>query len=384
MYIKRNIDIFERLKKKSHFLFGPRQTGKTQLIINQLPQDQIYLVDLLDNNTYLRLATKPSRLREEIPPGCKYVVIDEIQKLPTLLDEVQLLIEKKGIHFLLTGSSARKLKRSGVNLLGGRARSKSLHPFSWVELRDNPYQEFQLLKALNWGLIPSIFFSDEPTEDLSAYVNNYLQLEIMAEGLTRNLPAFSRFLVVAATCNGQIINYSSVSNDAQVALTTTREYFSILKDTLIGSELPVWKSTVKRKAIATPKFYFFDYGVVRYLQQKSPIKERSPDYGDAFEAFIYHELKTFVDYHSGGSLCYWRSKSRQEVDFILNDVIAIEVKGKALVANKDLRGIKALKEENILQAYYVVCLEAPTRYIDDIVIMSWDVFLEKLWTHKLI
>ncbi len=200
-YRQRYLNILKLLKEKSHFLLGPRQTGKTQLIrheLNGLPH-----FNLLDSDVFLSLTQRPARLRELLPADCKYVVIDEIQKIPALLDEVHLIIEERGIHFLLTGSSARKLRTGGINLLGGRARSRYMHPFVWPELDS---KQFDLLKVLNFGLLPSIYSSLSPREDLGAYVTNYLQLEIAAEGLTRNLPAFSRFLEVAAICNAQLLS----------------------------------------------------------------------------------------------------------------------------------------------------------------------------------
>ena len=359
-YLRRHLNIRKLLTEKSHFLLGPRQTGKTQLIRHEL--GDLPRFDLLDSDTFLTLAQRPSRLRELIPLDCKLAVIDEIQKLPLLLDEVHRLIEERGIHFLLTGSSARKLRAGGVNLLGGRARSRSLHPFVWPELE---HDQVALMKVLDFGVLPSIYFSTAPREDLGAYVGNYLQLEIAAEGLTRNLPAFSRFLEVAAVCNTQLINYANISNDAQVPASTVAEYFAILRDTLIGFDLPIWKGSVKRKPIATSKFYFFDTGVARYLQKRSRLKEQSPELGEVFEAWIHHELRAYVDYHSEMSLHFWRTTTKIEVDFILNESIGIEVKAKANISSKDLRGLKALREEGISNLY-VVSLETRVRRVDDI------------------
>ena len=376
-YLRRHLNIRKLLTEKSHFLFGPRQTGKTQLIRHEL--GDLPRFDLLDSDTFLTLAQRPSRLRELIPLDCKLAVIDEIQKLPLLLDEVHRLIEERGIHFLLTGSSARKLRAGGVNLLGGRARSRSLHPFVWPELE---HDQVALMKVLDFGVLPSIYFSTAPREDLGAYVGNYLQLEIAAEGLTRNLPAFSRFLEVAAVCNTQLINYANISNDAQVPASTVAEYFAILRDTLIGFDLPIWKGSVKRKPIATSKFYFFDTGVARYLQKRSRLKEQSPELGEVFEAWIHHELRAYVDYHSEMSLHFWRTTTKIEVDFILNESIGIEVKAKANISSKDLRGLKALREEGISNLY-VVSLETRARRVDDIEILPWRVFLDRLWADEL-
>ncbi|MBI4374485.1 MAG: ATP-binding protein, partial [Deltaproteobacteria bacterium] len=360
------------------FLFGPRQTGKSTLIREQLQGVPVY--NLLDNPTLLALSRFPTRLREGLPPDQKVAVIDEIQKLPSLLDEVHYLIEERGMRFLLTGSSARKLRQGGVNLLGGRARSQTLHPLVFSELGDR----FDLLKALNHGLIPSIYFSDSPQEDLESYTSNYLKEEIMAEGLTRSIPAFSRFLEVAALCNGKLINYTEIGNDAQVPRTTIHEYFQILKDTLIAYELVPWKRSKTRKPISTSKFYFFDGGVVRFLQNRSMIQERSPEFGDAFETYFFHELRAFVDYTKSGELRYWRSTSGFEVDFILGDSIAVEIKAKSTISQQDLKGLFALKEEKKLKQYFLVSLESRPRMVEGIQILPWNLFLKKLWGRDII
>ncbi len=372
-YKKRALDLAKLARSKSLFLFGPRQTGKSTLIYNELPDALTY--NLLDSDIFLTLSRRPGQLREEIHDLDRIVVIDEIQKLPQLLDEVHLLMETRGIRFLLTGSSARKLRRGGVNLLGGRARSYTLHPFIYSELSD-----FNLRRALDIGLVPSIYLSESPVEDLKSYTGDYLTQEIAAEGLTRNIPAFSRFLEVAALCNGQLINYSQIANDAQVAKSTVQEYFQILKDTLIANELGAWKQTVKRKPIVTSKFYFFDVGVARYLQHRRGLKSRSPEFGEAFECYIYHELRSYIDYQtSDGTLHFWRSKSGFEVDFVLNNKVAIEVKAKTPLGKRDFRGIQALQEENKLRRYVIVCMEQRPRRVDGIDILPWNMFLEQLW-----
>lgn len=371
-YIPRILDIKGKLKSKSHFLFGPRQTGKSTLIRHELPEARVY--NLLDSQMYLALSRRPSLLREELTDSDRLVVIDEIQKLPQLLDEVHLLIEERGVRFLLTGSSARKLRRGGVNLLGGRARSLTLRPFVLKELQD-----FDLPRVLNCGLLPPIYLSDAPGEDLEAYAGNYLREEIAAEGLARNVPAFSRFLEVAALCNGTVINYSNIANDSQVARSTVQEYFGILLDTMIARSVPAWKKGSKRKPIVTSKFYFFDTGVVRHLRNQGTIRERSPAFGEAFETYICHELGAFADYTGGTTLNYWRSTSNFEVDFVLNDLTAIEVKGKETIGERDLKGLRALREEGLLKNYIVVSLAKRPRTIDGIAILPWQEFIHKLW-----
>lgn len=377
-YIPRALDISSILQKKSCFLFGPRQTGKSSLIRHVFPKAPLY--SLLEGPTYLSLSRSPERLRQELRKEDRIVIIDEIQKLPHLLDEVHALIEEHGIHFLLTGSSARKLRHGGVNLLGGRARSRTLHPFTFLELG----KKFDLLRALDVGLIPSIYFSDSPHEDLESYATTYLKEEIAAEGLTRNIPAFSRFLEVAALGNRHLINYTEIGNDAQVPRTTVHEYFEILKDTLIASIVPPWKKTRKRKPTATDKLYFFDGGVVRFLQHRRGLQSGSPEFGDAFEAFLFHELKSYLDYTKGGELCYWQSTSGFEVDFIVSDEVAVEVKGKRSLQSSDLKGLRALQEEKKLRQYLLVSLEERRRTVEGIQILPWKLFLEMLWSGKLV
>lgn len=379
MNITRYLDILKAVQKKTVFLFGPRQTGKSWLIRHVFKEHKVY--NLLESETFLKLNHSPQRLREEcIANKAKIVVIDEIQRIPELLNEVHLLIEEHGINFLLTGSSARKLRRGGVNLLGGRANLKHLYPFSFCELQ----KHFNLKKAINFGLLPSIYFSDDPNADLHSYVGTYLKEEIAAEGLTRNVPAFSRFLEVAALCNGKIINYTKISNDAQVARSTVQEYFQILKDTLIAHELAPWMQTVKRKPISTSKFYLFDTGVIKILQNRNTYEIGTSEFGEAFETFIFHELKSFVDYNQLEGFCYWRSISGFEVDFILNNNTAIEVKCSKNISYGDLKNLKVLREEKKLKNYFLVCLEKEPRIVDGIKILPCEMFLEQLWNKEYI
>jgi predicted AAA+ superfamily ATPase len=371
-YIERIVDIPVLLKRKSYFLFGPRQTGKSSLIAHTLAGVRVY--DLLDTTTYLALSQNPGRLAQELSPQDRMIVIDEIQRLPELLNEVHRLIEKHRIRFLLTGSSARKLRRGGVNLLGGRARTQYLHPLTYRELGDH----FDLRRAVERGLLPSIYFSDDPRADLQAYAGSYLQQEIVAEGVTRNVPAFSRFLRVAALCNSTIVNFTNVASDAQVARTTVYEYFEILKDTLILHELPAWRKSQKRKPLSSSKYYFFDVGVVAALQGRE-FHLGTPEFGEAFETYLLHELICYRDYLSGESLHYWRSTSGFEVDFILGDHIAIEVKAKENVSPQDLKSLRALAEENRLKRYLCVSLEPRTRRIDGVTILPLREFLDALW-----
>jgi uncharacterized protein len=372
-WVDRLLDLPALLEKKSHFLLGPRQTGKTFLIQHTLKNARVY--DLLDHSVYLALSQNPERMAQELSPKDRIVVIDEIQRLPELLNEVHRLIESRGLRFLLTGSSARKLRRGGINLLGGRARTKYLHPLTYTELGER----FDLRVAMERGLLPSIYFSNDPRADLESYAGSYLQQEIVAEGTTRNVPAFSRFLRVAAICNGTIVNFTNVANDAQVKRTTVYEYFEILKDTLVLYELPAWRKTKKRKPLASSKYYFFDVGVVSSLQGRT-FRPGTPEFGEALETYLMHELTSYNDYVSQESLSYWRSTTGFEVDFIIGDHTAIEVKAKENVAAQELKPLRALAEEKQLKRYLCVSLEPRARKIDGISVLPLGDFLEALWS----
>lgn len=371
--VERVLDLPALIQKKSHFLFGPRQTGKSFLVRHTLPGVRLY--DLLDHATYLALGQRPGRIAEEITAADRVVVIDEIQRLPELLNEVHRLIEERGTRFLLTGSSARKLRRGGVNLLGGRARTKYLHPLIARELG----RHFDLARAVARGTLPSIYFSDDPQADLDAYAGSYLHQEVVAEGATRNVPAFSRFLRVAAHCNGTIVNFTNVANDTQVPRTTVYEYFEILKDTLVLHELPAWRKSRKRKPLASSKFYFFDVGVTATLQGRY-FRPGAPEFGEGVETYLMHELVAYRDYASGEPLSYWRSTSGFEVDFILGDHTAIEVKAKDTVSPQDVKSLRALAEERKLKRHLCVSLEARARRVDGIMLVPVTEFLDRLWS----
>lgn len=372
-YLDRYLDLPGLLGQKSYFLLGPRQTGKSCLIRHSFHDVRVY--NLLDNNLFLQLSRDPGRLAQEVLQDDQIIIIDEIQRLPELLNEVHRIIEEKGIRFLLTGSSARKLRQKGVNLLGGRARTKYLHPFIFAELKGR----FDLTQALNAGLIPSIYFSDAPDDDLSAYTGTYLKEEIFAESLTRNIPAFSRFLKIAALCNAQIVNFTKAANDAQVPRTTVYEYFEILKDTLIIHELPAFRDGIRRKPICSSKFYFFDTGVVRNLQGRHQWAPGTPEFGEAFETFIVNELFALSDYKNSLPLHFWRSKSGYEVDLIIGEDTAVEIKAKGQIFPDDLRSLKALSEEKMFKRLICVCLETRRRRIGNIEILPYQDFLEEMW-----
>ena len=370
--VTRRLDVLNILERRSCFLFGPRQTGKSTLIRQQLADFPTY--NLLDQDLFVRLSRNPGLIREALAPDARVVVIDEIQKMPALLNEVQLMIEERGVRFLLTGSSARSLRRKGVNLLGGRARSRTLHPFVRAELGGR----FDLARALQYGLLPSIYFSDAPREDLAAYAGDYLKEEVASEAIVRNIGAFSRFLEVAALAHGEMINFSNLASDAQAPVSTVREYYAILKDTFIAHEVPAFSATSKRKAISTAKYYLFDIGLARHLQGRRGLAPGTPEYGSAFESYLFQEIKAFCDYHLLDAPRYWRSKSGFEVDFLFAD-LAVEVKAKRVVGARDLRGLRALREENLFAQHLLVCMEPAPRLVDGIRVLPWEVFLEELW-----
>lgn len=377
MFVPRNLNIASTLAKKSVFLFGPRQTGKSSLI-RKTVQDAV-VFDLLKADTFLRLSQHPEYI-EQTCTSDRPIVIDEIQKLPQLLDEVHRLIENRGFRFLLTGSSARKLRKQGVNLLGGRARVKRLHPFSASELNDL----FDLNRAVNYGLLPSVWFSDEPEEDLADYLDEYLRQEIIAEGAIRNLPAFGRFLEIAAISNGEQIDYSSISRDAQIPRSTVQEYFRILKETLLADEVPVWKKGCKRKTVETAKFYLFDTGVTRCLSRRHPVVPGTGEYGHLFETLVHHELRSYLDLRvRNGQISYWRTPAGTEVDFIVGNV-AIEVKSSEFVSHADLRGLRALSEEGDFVRRVVVSRESLPRQEEGIEILPYGEFISRLWNDDLI
>lgn len=370
--VRRAADLATWMARKSHFLLGPRQTGKSHLIRQALPKAKVF--DLLDSSVYLSLSQNPGRLAEEITAADRVVVIDEVQRLPELLNEVHRLIETRGTRFLLTGSSARRLRAKGVNLLGGRARMRHLHPLTRHELGTR----FDLDRALRRGLLPSIYLSDDPAADLSAYAGTYLQQEVVAEGATRNVPAFSRFLRVAALANATLVNFTNIASDAQVPRTTVYEYFEILKDTLILNEVPAWAASRQRKPIVSSKYYFFDVGVVGALQGGAAVTQALGQ-GLAFETYLLQELKAYSDYVSGDPVSFWRSTSGYEVDFLIGDHTAVEVKAKTAVGPHDLRSLRALGDEGHFKHLLCVSLETRRRQVGNITLLPYGQFLDRLW-----
>lgn len=384
---------------ETFFLWGPRQTGKTTLLKETYPA--ALWIDLLKADEYRRYLQNPERLREElalthvtltlkvIPHAARrerskgvasrpQVVIDEVQKVPQLLDEVHWLHEHQGVRFALCGSSARKVKRGAANLLGGRALRYELHGLTAAELGS----DFQLDRVLNHGYLPRIYVSEQPQRLLNAYVADYLKEEVAAEALVRTLPVFSEFLNVAALSDAELVNFSTIARECGVSSHTIKQYFQILEDTLLGRWLPGYTKRPKRRVIAAPKFYFVDVGVVNHLARRGRLQPGSELYGKAFENWVFHELSAHNAYSDAfAHLSYWRLASGIEVDFVVNDLqAAIEAKATAKVSADHLRGLRNLAQDHPrVGQRVVVCLESkPRRTEDGILILPAREFCARL------
>lgn len=360
---------------KTILLLGPRQTGKTWLLRHQLPQSPYY--NLLHSETFLRLSTRPASLREEILAArpATPVIIDEIQKLPILLDEIQAMIDELGLRFILTGSSARKLKRGGVNLLGGRARIMHLHPLVTSEIGT-----LDLPHRLSFGSLPPVHLSEEPWEDLRDYCGTYLQKEIADEGISRRIDAFARFLRTAALMSGELLKYEALGADSGVPARTVREYYAILEDTLIGELIEPWKRGLRRKAVSTGRFWFFDIGIRNALAGDRTVTEGSERWGKNLEHLVYTELRTQLDYsRDDRNLTFWRTSCGKEVDFVLGDDTAIEVKATSRPGERDLKGLEAIAEEGTFRRRILICTTPRPSLVRGIEIMGISQFLEELW-----
>lgn len=370
----------KEIQDDSLFLWGARQTGKSTLLKALFPKARYY--DLLNANLFRTLSRNPSLLREQLMmlPGGSIVIIDEVQKVPELLDEVHWLIQNQRLHFILCGSSARKLRRSGANLLGGRALSNTLYPLVSAEIQD-----FDVERALNFGTIPPHYLAKNPSRRLQAYIDDYIQQEIVAESVLRNLSAFSRFLEVAALSDTEIVNYTNIAAECGVSAKTVKEYFAILEETLFGFMLPAYTHTVKRRVVQSPKFYFFDVGIPNYLLDRTPLKPDTADYGHAFEHLMMQELRAYLGYHhSRKRLSYWRTSNGIEVDCIIGDAeVAIEFKSSIEVRNVQLKGLRAFAEEHPNVKRYVVSRETFPRLVDGIEIWPIRDFLAKLWNNEI-
>ncbi len=324
--------------RQSFFLFGPRGVGKTAWAHERFP-DALFF-DLLDHQTYTQLLAAPQRLGDQIPQRHRgFVVVDEVQRVPELLNEVHRLIESRRLRFVLTGSSARKLRRRGVNLLAGRALTRHMHPLTALELGE----DFDLKRALRWGCLPLACTSEDPQDYLRSYAATYLREEVQQEGLARNIGAFARFLEAASFSQGSVLNMAAVARECAVSAKVVEDYFSILEDLLIAVRLPVFAKRAKRRLIAHPKFYFFDAGVFQALRPRGPLDAPEEIRGAALETLFLQQARAWNDYRSlGYRLHYWRTAAGDEVDFVLygeRGVRAFEVKMAQRIRPDDLRGL---------------------------------------------
>jgi predicted AAA+ superfamily ATPase len=373
--------IFKDAANESLFFWGARQTGKSTLLRAFFP-DALWF-DLLMTEEYNRLNKNPEYLRKTIlaMPSVSTVVIDEIQFIPQLLNEVHWLIANKGIRFILSGSSPRKILRSGANLLGGRALRYELYPLVSDEIPD-----FDLLRALNNGLLPRHYDANNASKLLSAYIGSYLRDEIVVEARLRNVAVFNRFLETAAFTNGEIVNYSNIAADIGVSVPTVKEYFQILEDTLLGRFLPSFQKKPKRRIVQAPKFYMFDVGIVNSLLNRSQIGFGTEIFGKAFEHFIYQEIYAYSRYSElNYNISYWHTATHKEVDFVLGDhEVAIEVKSTNEVQPRHIGGLKTFADDYTVKKLILVSNDLYPRLMDNVLILPWKVFLQQLWNGEII
>ena len=370
---------------QSAFLWGPRKVGKSTLLAERFPDSPRF--DLLDTRLLVQLIREPWSMAEQLmalpeEQRRQPIIVDEVQKAPAILDETHRLIETEGLAFILCGSSARKLKRGGGNLLGGRAWRFRLHPLTWRELPN-----FDLVRALNRGLVPTHYDSSHYRKALDGYCNDYLKEEVFNEGLARNVAAFSRFFEALGFSHGEMLNFSSLARDCGVDSKTVKEYFQILEDTLLGTMIEPFARRRSRAIITrAPKFYLFDVGVAGVLSGRRIDRPAGPDFGRALEHFILMELLAYRSYREQDfPIRYWRTKTGLEVDFVAgrNAEVAIEVKG-ARVRPEDLKGIRSFVDEHKSERVVVVCGEPAPRLSGVVEILPWPVFLEQLWGGKLL
>lgn len=388
-YIKRYIDLEKTLGSKSVFLIGPRMSGKSMYAKNEVKTPVLYW-NLLSNTLYYRIVRNPALLEETLKAeGLTegLVVIDEIQRAPELLYTVHQFIEDTNLVFLMTGSSVRKLKASGVNLLGGRALDKKLHPLCYPEIKER--KEYTLERIFKTGLLPEMYLNEENVDEaLEAYEGLYLETEIQLENEVKDLPGFINFLEKAALSNGQQVNFSSFASDVGVSREAIKTWYKILLDTLMIKEIKPYGKTKKRKETSFSRFYFFDVGVVRSIAHMTVPTETMSEYGILFETYIAMELVAYIDYSGlhNTELTYYRtSDGKREVDFIIGDEVAIEVKSTKIVTDKHLSNLRAFKEEGIFSSYIVVSREeSPRMLADGILVLPWREFLERLWSGRIV
>jgi len=330
--------------RQSCFLFGPRGVGKTAWAHERV-RDALFF-DLLDHQTYTQLLAAPQRLGEQIPQAHKgWIVVDEVQRVPELLNEVHRLIESRRLRFVLTGSSARKLRRRGVNLLAGRALTRHMHPLTALELG----RDFDLKRALRWGCLPLACTSEHPQDYMQSYAATYLREEVQQEGFARNISAFGRFLEAASFSQGSVLNMAAVARECAVSAKVVEDYFDILEDLLIAVRLPVFAKHAKRRLIAHPKFYYFDVGVYQAIRPRGPLDAPEQIHGPALETLFLQQARALNDYHDlGYRLHYWRTAAGDEVDFVLygeRGLRAFEVKMTQRIRSDDLHALLRFRED---------------------------------------
>ena len=377
---KRIFDIENKLDE-GMFLFGARQTGKSTLLKERF-KDAVYY-DLLLPNVRKALKRNPEAFREALmdKPAGTLIIVDEIQKVPDLLDEVHWLMVNKGLWFILSGSSARKLKRSGANTLGGRAIPETLYPLVWPEVTD-----FQIDRAVQNGMIPRHYTVENATKRLAGYIKVYLDEEIREEGEVRDLEAFERFMEVAAISDGEMLNYSNIASDCEISAKTVKSYFQILYDTLLGYEIPAYRKEIKRKIMQAPRFYYFDVGLANYLTGRLNLKRGTDDYGHAFEHLVMQEIIAYNGYSGKDEkISYWHTYDKKEVDAVIGDArVAIEIKSCEQVKTKHKAGLKAFREEHPECRLILVSLDPITRTSEDKELMYVTDFFKALWNGEII
>ncbi|MBF0216434.1 MAG: ATP-binding protein [Candidatus Omnitrophica bacterium] len=383
---KRVLDV-ELPNKQSAFLWGARKTGKSTYLKEKFPGSIVY--DLLRADVFFEFSKDPSMLRERLlavegPALKRPVIIDEVQKVPGLLDEVHWLIENKGLRFVLCGSSARKLKQGHANLLGGRAWRYELFPLASHEIG-----KVDLLRALNHGLIPSHYLQNDEDcrRSLKAYVQDYLREEVFAEGLTRNIPSFSRFFDALGYSHGELTNYCNIARECGVDAKTVKEYYQILVDTLVAQRVEPYKKRQSRQVITkASKYYLFDVGVAGCLTKRNLAEKKGAEFGKAFEHYIFMELVAYRSYSGKDfDINFWRTKTGLEVDFVLGQgEVAVEVKGAGHIDNRDTTGLEAFTEASAPKKSIVVCNEKEKRLHGKITISPWEVFLHELWAGRIL
>lgn len=358
------------------FLFGARQVGKSTLLKERF-KDAVF-IDLLDVELRKRLQKTPSLFKDmlyDCKPGTT-VIVEEIQKVPELLDSVHSLMFEKGLQFILSGSSARKLKRSGANTLGGRAIPEKLFPLVSAEIPD-----FDLMRGIQNGMLPRHYTIEDATRRLKAYVEVYLSEEIVEEAAVRDVNVFERFMEVAAICDGEIINYENIASDCGISSNTVKAYFQILYDSLIGYEIPAYRKVVKRKLLQSPKFYYFDVGIVNYLLGRKSLKVGTAEFGHAFEHFVVQEIMAYLGYNGKEKdISYWHAYGGVEVDVVLGDAeVAVEIKSAVEIQTKHTKGLMQFHAEHPDARLIIVSLDRLSRKSGEIEMLYAEDFFRKLW-----